>query len=48
MEYADYDETDALNDLNDELHVAIQTLMVLSAEMTEREQRISHNVDSKF
>ena len=41
MEYADYDETDALNDLNDELRVAIQTLMVLSAEMTEREQRIS-------
>ena len=34
MEYADYDETDALNDLNDELRVAIQTFMVLSAEMT--------------
>ena len=27
--------------MNDELRVAIQTLMVLSAEMTEREQRIS-------
>jgi len=41
MEYADYDEADALNDLNDELRVAIQSLMVLSAEITEREQRIS-------
>ena len=41
MEYADYDEVDALNDLNDELRVAIQSLMVLSAEMSEREQRIA-------
>ncbi|MFC2502268.1 MAG: hypothetical protein ACFNUD_06735, partial [Haemophilus parainfluenzae] len=41
MEYADYDEVDALNDLNDELRVVIQTLMVLSAEMTEHEQRIA-------